>query len=246
MRRYTRHIVLPEIGEAGQKALLLSSVLVIGAGGLGAAAIANLAAMGVGTIGAVDDDRVELSNLNRQILYETGDIDRLKVEAAGDAISELNPEIEFIPHPVRITETNAAEIIKNYDIILDGSDNFGTRFAVHDTCYALKKPLISAALSGFSAQVSTFKAYLGAPHPCYRCYVPETPEREINCEQEGIIGALAVMMGSFQALEAVKELLGIGESLSGRLLRYDALKAEWKESKLIKDKNCSVCSNILL
>lgn len=241
VRRYTRHIVLPHIGEAGQHKLLQSAVLVIGAGGLGAAAIGNLAAMGVGTIGVADEDRVELSNLNRQLLYETGDIGRLKVEAAADSIHELNPDVQLVTHPLRVTAKNAESIIRDYQLVLDGSDNFATRFAVHDACYTLKRPLISAALSGFNAQISTFKAYLGAPHPCYRCYISETPEGEINCEQEGIIGALAVMMGSMQALEAVKELLNIGESLSGTLLHYDALKSAWRESTLTKDASCKLC-----
>lgn len=242
MRRYARHLVLPEIGEGGQAKLLASSVLVIGAGGLGASAIGNLAAMGVGSIGVADHDRVELSNLQRQALYETGDIGRLKVEAAADRVEELNPEVRFTAIPERLEEANAAALIAPYDVIIDGSDNFATRFAVHDACYRAGKPLISAAISGFSAQASTFKAYLGAPHPCYRCLVPAAPEREITCAQEGVIGALAGVMGSLQALEAVKELLCIGKSLSGRLIIYDALAGSFRTVLLERDTKCILCA----
>ncbi|MFN9114446.1 MAG: HesA/MoeB/ThiF family protein [Bacteroidota bacterium] len=232
-RRYARHLVLPEIGEAGQAKLLASSALVIGAGGLGSAAISYLAAAGVGRIGICEHDRVDLSNLQRQVMYEMGDLGRLKIEAAADRLSELNPDVELVLFPRRIHAENAREMVREFDVVLDGSDNFATRFVVADSCAAEKKPLISAAISGFEAQLSTFKPYLGAPHPSYRDLVPEMPEREVTCAQEGIIGPLAGMLGSMQALEAMKELLGIGQSLSGRLWCYDGLSGQARIIKII-------------
>lgn len=242
-RRYARHLVLPEIGEGGQARLLASSALVVGAGGLGAAAIAALAAMGVGRIGIADFDRVELSNLQRQGLYETGDIGRLKVEAARDRVEELNPDARVEALPLRVGAENARALARGFDIVLDGSDNFATRFAVSDACLAERKALVSAAISGFAGQMSTFKAHEGAPHPCYRCLVPEAPPREISCAQEGILGALAGMMGHMQALEAVKELLDIGQSLSGRLIIYDALAGDFRSVVLVRDPECGACGD---
>lgn len=242
LRRYARHIVLPEIGENGQRKLLASSVLLIGAGGLGSAAAGYLAAAGVGHIGIVEPDRVELSNLQRQILYDTADIGRAKASAAQDRIEEINPDCKVELFQQKFSIYNAKSITNCFDIVVDGSDNFATRFAVNEACFTAKIPLISAAISGFNAQLSTFKAYLGAPHPCYRCLVPEMPEREITCEQEGIIGPLAGLMGSFQALEAIKELLFIGESLSGSLLIMDALNLTIRKVALPKDPACPVCN----
>ena len=248
LRRYARHLVLPEIGEAGQEKLLASSALVIGAGGLGSTALAFLAAAGVGRLAIVEPDRVELSNLQRQLLFETADIGRPKAEAAKDRLEELNPDCEIHIYNQKFTPESAPGIFNSFfaqspmSIVLDGSDNFATRFAANDACYAAKIPLVSAAISGFSFQLSTFKAYLGAPHPCYRCLVPDTPEREITCEQEGIIAPLAGMAGSLQALEAIKELLGIGESLSGSLLRYDALSAQPRRSSLPRAPGCACCA----
>lgn len=238
LRRYARHLVLPEIGEAGQETLLASRVLVIGAGGLGSAAIAYLAAMGVGEIHVADHDRVELSNLQRQVLFEEADIGRAKVEAARDRVEEVNPDCRLIAHGLRLDETNAMPLVERVDAVIDGSDNFATRFAVADACMQAKKPLISAAVTAFSGQISTFTPYLGHPHPCYRCLVHSAPERERSCAQEGIIGALAGVMGSMQALEAVKALLGIGVSLSGRLMIYDALSARFRETQLPRDTRC--------
>ncbi len=242
LRRYARHLVLPQVGEAGQEKLLQSSVLVVGAGGLGSVAIAYLATSGVGRIGIVEHDRVELSNLQRQVLFEEADIGRPKVEAARDRISEVNPACNIETHAERLTADNAHALIRGYDLVIDGSDNFETRFAINDACYAEKKPLISAAISGFSAQLTTFKPYLGDPHPCYRCLVPELPAFERNCAQEGIIGPLAGVAGSMQALEAVKELLSIGESLSGWLLIIDALTLGIRTVQLPRDIDCPVCS----
>jgi len=241
LRRYARHLVLPEIGEAGQTKLLASSVLVIGAGGLGSAALAYMSASGIGRLGIVEHDRVELSNLQRQILFECSDVGRAKTEAARDRIEEINDDCLVELFQYKLTPDNARDLIKRFDIVVDGSDNFDTRFAVADACLKEQKPLISAAISGFSAQLSTFKPYLSAAHPCYRCLVPEKPEREITCEQEGIVGPLAGIMGSYQALEVIKELLGIGESLSGFLLVIDALTQTTRKSALPRDPSCSHC-----
>jgi adenylyltransferase/sulfurtransferase len=243
LRRYARHNVLPEIGEAGQQKLLASSVLVIGAGGLGSASLGYLAASGIGRLGIVEPDRVELSNLQRQLLFETADIGRPKTEAARDRLEEINPGIKIETFPTRITAANAGDLIRSFDLVIDGSDNFATRFAVAESCYHGKKPLVSAAISGFSAQASTFKPYLGAPHPCYRCLVPEHPERDVDCAQEGIAGPLAGIMGSLQALEAIKELLAIGTSLSGSLLVWDTLNAQCKKLGLPRNPACPLCAD---
>lgn len=240
-RRYARHIVLPEIGQTGQEKLLAAKVLVIGAGGLGSAAIAYLAAAGIGKIGIVEPDRVELSNLQRQILFETADIGRPKASAARDRIQEINPDCQVELFAERLTTENANNLVKNFDIVVDGSDNFATRFAVSAACLQEKKTLVSAAISRFSAQISTFKPYLGGNNPCYRCLVPQMPEHEITCAQEGIVGPLAGMLGSMQALEVIKELLAIGESLSGKLLIIDALTMNIRKVTLSRDLGCVFC-----
>ena len=240
-RRYARHLVLPEVGEAGQEKLLAASVLVIGAGGLGSSALMALAAAGVGRLGVVEHDRVELSNLQRQAMYEMADLGRLKVEAAADRLSEQNPEVALELVPRRLSAENARERVRGFDVVLDGSDNFATRFALAEACAAEKIPLVSAAISGFEAQLSTFTPYLGAGHPCYRCLVPQAPERERNCAQEGIIGPLAALMGSWQALEALRVLLGM-QTLSGQLLRLDARTMQPRISRLPKDPSCTACA----
>jgi molybdopterin-synthase adenylyltransferase len=238
-RRYARHIVLPEVGEAGQAKLLAASVLVVGAGGLGSSAIAYLAASGIGRIGIVEPDRVELSNLQRQILFETADIGRSKAQAAADRVHEVNPDCKVELHITRLDGNNAAQLISTYDLIIDGSDNFTTRFAVSDACTRARKPLVSAAISAFSAQLAVFSPYAGAQQPCYRCLVSTLPEREISCAQEGIIGPLAGWLGSMQALEAIKQLLGIGTTLAGRLLIIDALHMQLRTTTLLRDPACS-------
>ncbi len=240
-RRYARHVVLPEIGQEGQEKLLASKVLVIGAGGLGSAVIAYLSAAGIGHIGIIEPDRVELSNLQRQVLFETADIGRGKAQAARDRIHEVNPDCKVEIFEEKITAQNAKKFISGFDIVADGCDNFETRFAVSDGCMAAKKTLVSAAISGFSAQISTFKPYLGNQHPCYRCLVPQMPAREISCAQEGIIGPLAGIMGSMQALEVIKELLGSGRSLSGSLFIMDALSMDIRKVALLPDPFCSFC-----
>ena len=241
-RRYARHVLLPEMGLAGQAKLKAASVLMIGAGGLGASALSYLAAAGIGHLGLVDHDTVELSNLNRQIIHETGDIGRRKVESASDRLSEINPDIRVTTYAQRVESLDLPKILAAYDLVLDGSDNFATRFVVAEACYHAHVPLVSAAVRGLSAQISTFKAYLGAPHPCYRCLVPELPHVENDCAVQGVLGPLVGVMGSLQALEAIKELAGFGDSLSGRLIRYQARSGAWQEAKLLKDKACRYCN----
>lgn len=241
-RRYARQIILPEMGEAGQARLAAARVLVIGAGGLGAPCLLYLAAAGIGTIGIADHDKVDLSNLQRQVLFETSDIDRAKTDAAKDALEDLNPEITITTHMLRVDEKNIPALIANYDLIIDGSDNIATRFAVHDACYAAKKTLISAAVLGFEGQISTYKAYLGGENPCYRCLYPEPPPADSmpTCAENGILGAVTGVMGALQAGEAVKEIIGIG-SLSGVLLRVDLRSMEFKRTVLKPDAKCRCC-----
>lgn len=241
LERYARHIVLKEIGGGGQKQLLAAKVLIIGAGGLGAPCLQYLAAAGVGTIGVVDDDQVDLSNLQRQVLYGTADIARLKVESAADAVARLNPDVTIIPYAVRIAAHNAADIVAAYDVVADGSDNFETRFAVADACLALKKPLVSAAVGSFEGQISVFKGYDEAL-PCYRCFVPASPgANQRTCADVGILGALTGVIGSLQALEVIREIIGFGQSLAGRLLIYDGLLSRMRTLSLPKDPGCPVC-----
>jgi molybdopterin/thiamine biosynthesis adenylyltransferase len=241
--RYARHLMLDEVGEEGQQKLLQSRVLVIGAGGLGSPLLLYLAAAGVGTLGIVDDDTVDLSNLQRQIVHATESIGTLKVESARQTLAHINPEVTIETHAVRLDDTNAAELIAQYDIVADGSDNFATRYLLNDLCYRLKKPLVGAALSPFDGQLSTFKAYLGPPHPCYRCLFREAPPPDsvARCETAGILGAIAGVMGTLQATEVLKELLGLGESLSGTLLVYDALRTGFHSIKLPRDPDCPTC-----
>lgn len=241
IRRYARHIILPELGGIGQARLLASKVLVIGAGGLGSPAILYLAAAGVGTIGVVDDDRVELSNLQRQVLHATSRLGALKVDSAAAAVAEINPEVRLVPHAERLGPHNAAAIIAGYDLVADGSDNFPTRFLVNDACRLAGKTLVSAAVLRFEGQLATFKA----PGPCYRCLYPEIPgdDEAPSCAQAGVLGAMAGMMGSLQAVEVVKELLGIGESLSGSLLVVDALATSFRKLKLPADPACPLCGD---
>lgn len=233
-RRYARHILLPEIGEAGQQKLADSAVLVIGAGGLGSAVIAYLAAAGIGRIGIIDHDHVELSNLQRQIIHEDGDIGRLKVESAADRISELNPHCAVDIYPRRLVAENAASIIARYTIVADGCDNFTTRLIVNAACMQSGIPLVSAAVKAFEGQLMTFPA--DGTSPCYQCFVPESPP-EASCKETGVIGPLCGVMGSMQALEVIKALLGL-PTLSGKLLRYDALTHRQRISTLPRNAEC--------
>ena len=240
-RRYARQIMLAEIGEAGQQKWLDARVLVIGAGGLGSALITYLAAAGVGHLGIIDADRVELSNLARQILHETGDIGRLKVESAEDRVAELNPEVHVTPYPFALTADNAREIIGQYDVVADGCDNFGTRFLVNDTCVALGIPLVSASVTGFDGQVMTIDPRHSPGSACCRCIVhPEAPEMN-TCRESGIIGPLAGIIGSLQALEVLKVILGT-HILTGRLAIFDARSFTQRISTIARDKNCPVCA----
>lgn len=241
--RYARNISLPEVGEKGQQCLLQSKVLVVGAGGLGSPLLLYLAASGVGTIGVVDNDRVALSNLQRQILHETGDVGRFKVESAEDTVHTLNPDIQIIPHACRLDNSNIDDIISNYDLVADGCDNFETRFLVNAACMRQKKTLVSAAIIGFSGQLYTFKPYLGEPHPCYQCIYPELPPADATprCSESGILGSVAGIMGSWQATEVIKELLGIGESLSGQMMLVDALTNNIRKIKVPRARACVCC-----
>lgn len=243
LERYARHVILPEIGGAGQQKLKAARVLVIGAGGLGSPLLLYLAAAGIGTLGIVDDDTVSLSNLQRQVLHGSGDLGRAKTESAAAALAALNPHVRVIEHGVRLDAGNVEAIMAGYDIVADGSDNFDTRFLVNDTCYRLRKTLVTAAILRFDGQLSTFKAHLGAPHPCYRCVFPEPPPPGSvpACSEAGVLGALGGVMGSLQALEVVKEILELGDSLSGRLMLYDALRGDFRTVRLRRDPLCRTC-----
>ena len=241
--RYARHIILREIGGGGQQKLLRSKVLIVGAGGLGSPLALYLAAAGIGTIGIIDDDVVDLSNLQRQIAHGTADIGTEKVKSAAKAIARLNPDVRVIDHGERLNVANAAAIIGDYDLITDGTDNFETRFLLNDACYFAGKPLVSGSILQFDGQISTFKAYEEGPNPCYRCLFPAPPPPEVaqTCGEAGVLGALAGVVGRLQAGEVVKELLAIGEGLSGRLLLYDALAVEFRKIKIPRDPNCPLC-----
>jgi adenylyltransferase/sulfurtransferase len=238
LERYARHIVLAEVGGPGQNKLKNSSVLVIGAGGLGAPLLMYLAAAGVGRIGVVDHDTVSLSNLQRQVIHTTDRVGMPKVESARLQIAAINPHVVVETYQSRITVDNAREIIEKYDLVADGCDNFPTRFMVSDACFFAGKTLVSAAVGQFDGQISTFKPHLmspsGEPWPTYRCFVGEVPPRGSfpACEEAGVLGALPGIIGSMQAMEVIKELLAIGESLAGRILMYDALWARFFEAKL--------------
>ena len=243
--RYARHLILDEVGEEGQARLLASRVLVVGAGGLGSPTLLYLAAAGVGTLGIVDDDVVDLSNLQRQIVHPTARIGTAKVESARLALAAINPDVAVEAHALRLDAGNAAALVADYDLVADGSDNFTTRYLLNDLCHRLGKPLVAAALSPFEGQLSTFKSHLGPPHPCYRCLFREAPPPDSvpRCEEAGILGAVAGVIGTLQATEVLKELLGIGESLSGRLLIYDALASDFHKIKLPRDPDCPTCGS---
>lgn len=245
-QRYARHILLKEVGGQGQQKLLASRVLVVGAGGLGAPIIQYLAAAGVGTIGIADDDIVELSNLQRQTIFRTEDVGRLKTEAAKDFANRLNPHIAVVEHRSRIADENAADIVSEYDLVVEGVDNFEARHTLNKAAMAQKKPLISAAVGRFDGQLTTFKPYEAPGQaPCYRCLVPEAPPREeqVNCAEEGVVGALTGVIGTLAAMEVIKELLLLGTSLSGRLMLYDGLAGQFRTITLKADPACPDCSH---
>ncbi len=243
LHRYARHIILQEVGGAGQEKLLGAKVLVVGAGGLGSPVLMYLAAAGVGTLGVIDDDVVELSNLQRQIVHATSRIGEAKTASAAATLAEINPEVRVVTHNERLTAANAECLIAAYDVIADGSDNFATRYLVNDACYFGKRPLVSAAMLRFDGQIATFKAYLGGDNPCYRCLFREAPPPGLvpSCSEAGILGALAGTLGSFQATEVLKEILAIGDSLSGSLILYDSLSAEFQKIAVKPDPDCPLC-----
>lgn len=233
--RYARHIILPEVGGAGQQALKRARVLVVGAGGIGSPAILYLAAAGIGTIGVADDDHVSLSNLQRQVLHATGDLGRPKVESAAEAVAALNPHVRFEAHPLRLTAENATGIVAAYDLVLDGSDNFATRYLMADTCAAVRRPLVLAAVNRFAGQLTVLAPFetdaAGRANPSYRDLFPEPPPQGLvaSCAEAGILGVVTGILGTLAAAEAVKRICGIGEPLVGRLLMVDALTMRFEE-----------------
>ena len=244
--RYARHIILPGVGAAGQRKLLDARVLIVGAGGLGSPVLLYLAAAGVGTLGVADFDAVDISNLQRQVLYGVSDLGAPKTDAAAARLGDLNPEVRVRRHE-GLTAENALEAISNYDLVIDGSDSLPTRYLVNDACVLMHKPLLYGAMAQFEGQVSLFHASSedGALGPCYRCLFPEPPAPGSvpNCAEAGVFGALPGVVGSLMAVEAVKHLVGLGKSLSGRLLHYDALWSEFREVKLKRNPRCAVCGN---
>lgn len=234
LERYARHIMLPEIGGAGQQKLKRARVLVLGAGGLGAPVLQYLAAAGVGTLGIVDDDSVSLSNLQRQIIHETGNVGRSKAESAAAAIARLNPHVAVEMHVLRLDAANAGDLVAGYDVVVDGSDNFDTRYVLADACEAARRPLVTAAVGRFDGSLTVLKPYEagpgGAANPGYRDLFPEPPPPGMvpSCAEAGIVGALTGVMGSLQAMEVIKLITGIGEPLVGRLLMYDGLAARFE------------------
>lgn len=243
MERYSRQIVLPGIGEDGQKKLLSAKVLIIGCGGLGSPCAYYLAGAGVGKIGLVDDGKVELSNLQRQIVHWTKDVGKLKVESAKEKLEAVNPDIDITTYPVQITSQNIFEIIRVYDIIVDGSDNFPTHYLVNDACVMVKKPFSHAGILQFEGQAITVIPNEG---PCYRCLFPEPPPAGMvpSCEQSGIFGVVAGVLGEIQAAEVLKFILGKGELLLGELLVFNALKMDFRKVNVQKNPECSVCGRV--
>jgi adenylyltransferase/sulfurtransferase len=241
IERYSRHIRLAGFGPGGQRKLLESSVLMVGAGGLGSAALPYLAAAGVGKIGIADDDWVELPNLHRQVIYFSADIGRRKTASAAETLRALNPDCRVTTHPVRLSASNIQEIVRGYDLVLDGSDNFPTRFLVADCCWFEKIPLVSAAAVGFEGQL--FTVLPGPRAPCHRCLMPEPPEadRAASCRLNGILGPVAGVMGTLQAVEALKVLLGIGSDMAERFLQYNALEGSFRTLKRTQDPDCPLC-----
>ena len=238
--RYSRHLIMPEVTLEGQKRLKQARVLCIGAGGLGSPLTLYLAAAGVGTIGVVDYDTVDLTNLQRQILFSTADVGRSKLEAAKERLTQLNPEIEIVTHAMQLSSWNALDLFRDYDIIADGTDNFPTRYLVNDACVLLGKPNVYASIFRFEGQVSVFDASRG---PCYRCMFPEPPPAGLvpSCAEGGVLGVLPGILGSLQSLEVLKLILGVGDPLVGRLVLFDALDFKFRELAVAKDPHCAVC-----
>ena len=251
--RYKRHLVLHDVGGQGQQKLKGARVLIVGAGGLGSPVALYLAAAGVGTLGIIDDDTVSLDNLQRQVLHSTADVGRAKVDSAKDAIGRINPHVEVIAYRKRLVASNAMEIIGGYDLVADGSDNFQTRYLVNDACFFARKPLVFGALGPFDGHLTTFRAFetdeTGTPRPSYRCLFPEPPPAGLipNCAEVGILGAVAGVVGTLMAQEVLKELIGIGTSMVGRLMLYDAkdtrfdlLAVQWDPENPLNGRNPTI------
>jgi molybdopterin/thiamine biosynthesis adenylyltransferase len=241
VKRYARHIILPGIGGDGQQKLMDAKLLIVGAGGLGSPAAMYLAAAGVGTIGLVDFDHVDLSNLQRQILHDTSDVGRPKVVSATERLNELNPNVQVVAHETMLSSANAFDVLGAYDVIVDGTDNFPVRYLVNDATQMLGKPLVYGSIFQWEGQASVFLP--GAETPCYRCLFPEPPPPGTvpSCAEGGVFGVLPGIIGSIQAVEAIKLILGVGESLSGKLVLYDAMRNEFTTVKLRWDPDCPVC-----
>lgn len=245
IERYARHIILPQVGGRGQRRLLESRVFVAGAGGLGSPIILYLAAAGVGEIVVADDDVVSVSNLQRQVIHRNEALGAPKVESAARAVAALNPDVSFVGIRERIQEGNASRLVAGADVVLDGSDNFETRYLLNDACHFARIPLVSGAILQFDGQVTAFMNDGGPDSPCYRCLFPEPPPAGAvpNCQEAGVFGAIAGVIGGMQAAEALKILLGIGDPLAGRLLLLDALAMKWREVRLRRDKACALCGD---
>ena len=242
LERYSRHIILQEVGVKGQKKLLNASVLIIGAGGLGAPAALYLAAAGVGTIGIVDADEVDLSNLQRQVIHTTNDVGKAKVKSAAETMEAINPDVTVKTYRTFVDSSNIMDLIKDYDFIIDGTDNFPAKFLINDACVMAEKPFSHAGIIRFKGQLMT---YVPGEGPCYRCVFKNPPPKDAvpTCKQAGVIGAMGGVIGSLQAMEAIKYIIGQGDLLTGRLLTYDALKMTFHTIKLPKDDHCAVCGD---
>ncbi|MGA2222258.1 MAG: molybdopterin-synthase adenylyltransferase MoeB [Verrucomicrobiia bacterium] len=241
IKRYSRHLILPEVGMEGQERLKAAKVLLIGSGGLGSPLALYLTAAGVGTIGMVEFDTVDFSNLQRQIIHFTADVGKHKLKSAEEKMKAINPNLKFIPHPVKLTSENALDILKDYDIVIDGTDNFPTRYLVNDACVMLKKPNVYGSIFRWEGMASVFAPHLGGP--CYRCWYPEPPPPGLvpSCAEGGVLGVICGIIGNIQANEAVKLIIGKGKPLMGRLLRFDAMDMSFREYKIPRDPDCPVC-----
>jgi len=245
VRRYSRHLIIPDVGMTGQKRLKNAKVLVIGAGGLGSPALLYLAAAGVGTLGIAEFDEVDESNLQRQIIHGMSDIGRPKAESARESIAEVNPYVEVVVHPERLDNDNVLQVFEGYDLIVDGTDNFATRYMVNDAAYFLKIPYVWGSIYRFDGQASVFAPTLADDAPCYRCLYPEPPPPGMvpSCAEGGVLGVLCASIGSIQVNEAIKLLTGIGDPAIGKLVIYDALELEWRKLKVRKDPSCALCGD---
>ncbi|MCW2832661.1 MAG: moeZ [Nocardioides sp.] len=243
VRRYSRHLIIPDVGMSGQKRLKNAKVLVIGAGGLGSPALLYLAAAGVGTLGIAEFDTVDESNLQRQVIHGVSDIDKPKGQSAKESIVEINPYVEVVLHPERLDNDNVLQVFEGYDLIVDGTDNFATRYMVNDAAYFLGIPYVWGSIYRFDGQASVFAPMLGDDLPCYRCLYPEPPPPGMvpSCAEGGVLGVLCASIGAIQVNEAIKLLTGIGDPIAGKLMIYDALEMEYRKLKVRKDPNCALC-----